>query len=699
MDAIQTLRIPRCYLGTFSSSIKFNHDLPIESELHMFCDASELAYAAVAYWRHVFADNTVKVSLVCSKARVAPLKPVSIPRLELQGALVAARLADTICEAVVRKPSKRYYWCDSKNVLAWLRNDARNFKPFVAHRVGEIIEISSRSEWRWIPTLLNVADDATRICSGSLTMSHRWFQGPQFLYSSPANWPIEPDVSDFSCIDELKSTAKFVNINFIDETVPKNGIAANPNRFSSWLRFQRSTALAHKYLRQLRIRAVNRKGVDVSQIVWLNGCILSFHLDNSGNRSSISYHLTAEDLELARLHIFRTSQFASFQEEIRCLRTNTPLPRNSKLRKVESYLDSNDLLRLRGRACHIKDVDLKVNSPIVLDGNHKSIELLIHHYHQKAAHANTETVYNEMLQEFYIFRLRSRIKMITRRCQFCRIRKAIPSDPSFGILPFGRVAHHTRPFTFCGLDYFGPIVVSVGRRTEKRYVALFTCLTTRALHLEVVQSLSADSAVLALRRFISRRGTPTEVWSDNGTAFVGAAKELREFYGQSVADQAANNGIKWRFIPPAAPFMGGVWERLVRSVKTALKVTLRERKPRDELLSTLLAEAESLINSRPLTYVASDINEEALTPNHFLLGSSSNAPISVSLTDRDLCGRSNWKKVMRLSDHFGGAGYKNTFLYSYPNDPLCLVTEIYEWVILSSLQTQTFRGVLGLKAE
>lgn len=178
-------------------------------------------------------------------------------------------------------------------------------------------------------------------------------------------------------------------------------------------------------------------------------------------------------------------------------------------------------------------------------------------------------------------------------------------------------------------------------------------MTTRAVHLEIVHSLSADAAVMSLRRFIARRGTPSEIISDNGTAFVGANRILTELYGPPITEFSTNAGIRWNFIPPAAPSMGGAWERLVRSVKTALRVTLLERKPKEEVLATMLAEAEAVINSRPLTYVPCEPEDlEALTPFHFLLGSSSGGVVENQLSDSDLVGRADWRKALRLADLF-----------------------------------------------
>ncbi|XP_043471745.1 uncharacterized protein LOC122504628 [Leptopilina heterotoma] len=226
-----------------------------------------------------------------------------------------------------------------------------------------------------------------------------------------------------------------------------------------------------------------------------------------------------------------------------------------------------------------------------------------------------------------------------------------------GELPNERVKHHHRPFTFCGMDYFGPIAVTVGRRQQKRWGVLVTCLTTRAVHLEIASSLSADSTIMALRRMMARRGNPTEVFSDNGTNMVGANTELKRAISEidraELEQELTNRGIKWRFIPPGTPHMGGSWERLVRSVKVALNAVLTSRAPKEEVLATLIAEAEHVVNSRPLTHLSMDHQDkESLTPNHFLLGSSSGVTVPEKFTDHDLCSRKTWRKAQRLADMF-----------------------------------------------
>uniref|UniRef100_A0A182XPY2 Integrase catalytic domain-containing protein n=1 Tax=Anopheles quadriannulatus TaxID=34691 RepID=A0A182XPY2_ANOQN len=206
---------------------------------------------------------------------------------------------------------------------------------------------------------------------------------------------------------------------------------------------------------------------------------------------------------------------------------------------------AHGVLRVNSRICKAKQIDLNARYPIILPKSHAVTELIINDYHRRFGHANSETVVNEIRQRYYIQHLRSCVSRTMKNCQRCKIRKCQPSIPRMAPLPEARLTAHIRPFSAVGIDYLGPIEVVNARRREKRYVAVFTCLVTRALHLEVAHSLSTVACIMAIRRFVSRRGPPTEIFSDNGTNFVGA-----------------NAHTTWRFNPPSAPHMGGVWERM-----------------------------------------------------------------------------------------------------------------------------------------
>ncbi|KAL0879883.1 hypothetical protein ABMA27_002409 [Loxostege sticticalis] len=186
LEALRDVKIPRCYPG-YSNGNK--------RELHIFVDASEAAYAAAVYWRVEDPEGRAHTSLALAKAKVAPLKTTSIPRLELQAALLGSRLATSVIEEHDEKPASRTFWTDSKTVLTWLRTGARSYKPFVAHRIAEIEENTKIEEWRWVPTKMNVADDGTREVPQEFNERHRWFNGPSFLLEDPSTWPAEAATS------------------------------------------------------------------------------------------------------------------------------------------------------------------------------------------------------------------------------------------------------------------------------------------------------------------------------------------------------------------------------------------------------------------------------------------------------------------------------------------------------------------------
>ena len=275
--------------------------------------------------------------------------------------------------------------------------------------------------------------------------------------------------------------------------------------------------------------------------------------------------------------------------------------------------------------------------------------------HEKSWHGGVDHVRNVLRQEYWILRCRTTVRKLVYRCAYCKRRRAKPESPKMAGLPRDRL-QIAPPFSKVGVDYFGPIKVKHLRKQEKRYGCLFTCLVVRAVHLEVAFDLSTDSFIMCLRRFISRRGKPIVIRSDNGTNFVGANSELREclqnWNQNKIASTLSQEGIQWVFNPPAAPHMGGVWERLVQSCKRALTAVLQNQVLTDEVLSTALAEVESLVNSRPLTEVSSEVDDlEALTPNHFILGRANPNLPPDTFVDKEISSRKRWRQAQVITTH------------------------------------------------
>ena len=627
LPKVEDITIPRCYV-TCSLSQLIN---PVQ--LHIFVDASQAAYAAVAYLRLQTHSDT-RCVLVGSKTRVAPQKMLSIPRLELQAAVLGIRLAKNMCDQHSIAITERFFWSDSRTVLCWLNSDHRRYRQFVAFRIGEILEDSSLKEWHWISTKMNVADEATKWTKKpELSSDSRWFTGPDFLRENMQCWPIKDEIPT-NVIDDSEE----VRPHLVVITQPQQ-FFLNTDRFSNWQRLLKATAYVLRFIFNAKAKVNKSKRV-----------------------LGVLKH---DELQKAEYIIYKEAQRDSFPEELATLEKNESLTlenkrqlqKSSPLYKLSPYVDLHKVLRMHGRVDAAHNLEYDTKRPIILSKNHPVTYLIVMYYHRRYHHHNHETTVNEIRQKYVIPNLRNVLKRTRSKCQKCKNESAKPITPEMGDLPEARLSSYTRPFSYVGVDYFGPMSVVVGRRNEKRWGVLFTCLTIRAIHIELAHSLTTDSCILAIRNFISRRGTPIEFFSDNGTNFHGADNELKKEYAKinegKVEAEMTTVTTAWSFIPPSSPHMGGSWERLVRSVKQNLKYILPTRKPSDELLRSLLIEIENTINSRPLTFIPVDnSNNEALTPNHFLLGTSNGMKPSGQLSDDVLVLRKNWKISQQLCQQF-----------------------------------------------
>ncbi|KAK3739937.1 hypothetical protein QZH41_015978, partial [Actinostola sp. cb2023] len=520
---LQNFELPRCFCkDTYPKA---------SVQLHVFADASEKGFGAVCYLRYALPEDRIKASFVMSRNRVAPLKQLSIPRLELQAAVLAVRLSNTVQRELTLEIDEVVFWSDSKTVLQYIVNESRRFHTFVANRVSEIHDTTSPTQWRHVPGRLNPADDCTRgLRATELNQQCRWITGPDFLLQPEDHWP---------------------------PRMP-----------------------------------------------------------------------TAE----------------------------SPLENDVEVKNADKWTDENGLLRVGGRL-RKAPVTEESRNPLILDQKHGATRLIVMYHHLSLYCASDKQVLNELRQKYWVLKGLATVRKISFTCPTCRRRRVQPIPPVMADLPKARLGYQLPPLANTGVDYFGPIIVSHGRKREKRYGSLFTCLTTRAVHIEISHSLDTDSYLMAMRRMMARRGRPSHIWSDNGTNFVGAEKELRDglkrLDKERIYDQLSQDGIQWHFNPPSSPHFGGIWERLVQSAKRALRVVAGKQCVTDETLLTFMAEVESLLNGRPLTHVSSDYrDEEALTPNHFLIGRASpNLPPDVVI-DRDLCSRKRWKHAQVMANHF-----------------------------------------------
>ena len=562
-----------------------------------------------------------------SRTRNAPLKQISIVRLEVQAAVLAVRLGRTLRRELSTPLDAVCYWTDSKAVLHYIRNESKRFHTFVANRIAEIRSDSEVSEWRHVPGLLNPADLGSRGCSvRELIGCDLWWKGPAFLSQSPAHWP-DAEI-DEAPLDESDPEVK-VTRKVLATVTQTQGTLPDPDRFSSWQRYRRTVAWMLRFLHNVRKQ---KRSID-------------------GVRDGA---LQADEIKAAETLIIKERQRFFYGEEMQRVETGHVLPNSSRLKSLTPFVDNDGLIRARGR---IGDAPIPYDTkhPIILEGSDPVTVLIIQDAHKRVMHAGMEHTLCEVRSRFWIPKGRSFVKRALKQCKTCHQRRVLPEEPFMASLPKERL-EEVCPFTNVGIDYLGPLYVRKFRRTEKRYVLLITCLSTRAIHLEVSYSLSTDSLLMSLRRFFSRRGTPSVIWSDNGSSFVAGEKELRRdlqnMDQDGIRDAMSKNGIRWVFNPPSAPHMGGSWERLVATVKRPLRAVLGSSVVDDEVLQTVLCEVEFTVNSRPITYISSDVNDlSPLTPNHFLLGYPHRGLPPSAVTTSDAISKRKWRHACALADH------------------------------------------------
>lgn len=586
LKMVDHIKISRC--------LSSNLDQAENIEVHVFTDASDKVFSAVAYLRLKY-KKSVDISILISKVRVSPRKKVlSIPRMELQGAVLGIKIQLMILKNLTFLGKDNFtFWCDSKVVLCWIRNeDAHRFKPYVCHRIKMIQESSNINQWRYIPSNLNVADDSTKFKTKMIPSNgSRWIKGPEFLQLEETFWPKEEKPTNIVEKEMLEERTKFLSINVIGRCE----FLIDFTKFSSYRKVVRIMAWVYK--------------------------AKNLFLKRPSTSSRISY----EEFQEAKIYLFKTVQLNAFKSEVEKLGTGAPLKKESTIRKLCPFLDASGVLRVRGRLENAFFMKYSSKYPIILPKYNDFTMMVIRQFHEDLFHQNKKLVLNEIKMQFWIPNLKRQLEKVTSKCIFCRIKNAKIVQPIMGPMPVERITPFLRPFSYTGLDYCGHYFVKNGRKEEKVWIILFTCMCSRAIHLEVVNNLKSYNCLLAISNFINRRGIPIQFRSDNAGYFLKSRKLLSDIL--SLEDIEANMtkyNIKWVTNTPESPHMGGAWERLIGCVKRVLDITINCQILNIEVFNSLVVEAENIVNSRPLTDVdLTDELDDVLTPNHFLLGSAS----------------------------------------------------------------------------
>ena len=546
-----------------------------------FSDACERAYAAAVYLRisPKDAESAVCTRLVVSKTRVAPLSKQTIPRLELLGALVLARLISRVREALRNKAHIDREICltDSAVVLCWVHGIKKNYKQYVQNRVDEIRSLTEVSSWNHVPGEENIADLPSRGCfpGNLLAEKERWFNGPYWLKSDIQEWPIRKTMELEHKDNEEKSeqwqkqVASCIATN--DVNLEK---AIDPKRYGTLKKLLRVTAKCIKFMKACK----------------------------GGTR--VGKELLAEDIDEALMIWVK-----HLQKEAKA---NPTFEKIAESLGVEE--DKFGYLRCRGRLGRGK-MPFNTKYPLLLPSHNYVTGLIIEECHEKVFHNGVRETLTELRSRYWVSKGRQRVKAILRNCILCKIMEGQPySAPKTADLPEFRLeggrAFRTLAVDFCGPVYIKNVYQGRDEKMHKAYISLFTCAASRMVHLELCPNLTTDAYIRSQQRLIGRRGIPKLIVSDNGRTFKGS--KLKGFN--------AARGIRWQFNLAKAPWWGGMFERMIRSAKRCLVKAIGSARLTYEELLTVLIEVEAVLNSRPLTFIYEDDNEDPLTPSHLYCG-------------------------------------------------------------------------------
>lgn len=604
------------------------------SELHGFCDASQEAYAAAIYIRTPYVDDFGSLSYHChlvkAKTRVAPLsKPITIPRMELNGALLLAKLMRYVEEAFRDRIGSCYYWCDSQIVLRWIKKHPSQLKTYVANRISDIQDLSGVTNWNYVPTAENPSDLATRHFNLFFDQTPFWFNGPDFLKTNtawptweikkPENWELVQceekdyisegvDSDEEHSPNELNEPLRQASVNILTVDAPLSRTVASKQN------------LSHTEI----IEAYSSFDKIINVIAWVRRASSSFRGRNSDHKN---LSLTPEERERALVLAASWEQRKFMASVIKSLEKGDANLRDRHYRNMTLFFDSNRLIRLNGRIRN-RDLSYDFRHPVILPNGSTLTKRFMEKAHKITMHGGAQQMLQYTREKFWIPRARQLAKEVISACVKCKRYSFTNSEQQMAPLPLNRTTPG-KVFGTCGIDYCGPVYLKPksGRTplTLKAYICVFVCLTTRAVHLELVSDLTTSAFLAALRRVVARRGRIREIVSDHGSNFVGAYNEIEKLkeHLRNLAEYsfAEEFHLKWNFTTERASHHGGIFEAAVKSAKKHLLRVIGEQRLTFEEYCTVLTQVEGCLNSRPMNRMSDDPSDlKVLTPAHFLIG-------------------------------------------------------------------------------
>lgn len=608
-----------------------------DAEVHVFSDASEVAYAAAAYIR-TENDGKVQTRLAMARMKVRPVKSTfSIPKMELLGLEMGSKLAQKVARAIDVPVESIFLWTDSKAVYDWLRIETRRLQTFIRNRTVNIKMKVPTERILWTPGLLNPADLATREIGLDALLERRdWFYGPEFLSQQQSEWPrlkdrnVETSLTDTDEAWEglkkgIKEERVVVHQQLSLATVSTDKDVHTP-LLSLWTRLSRLRFIIRAMARAMR---------------WRDSV--------GGKKVPKNTPVSPEEYQRATRIITSVAQRESFPTTWSQLSTNGTVYMSNNLRDLEPFMDTDQygtkVIRLGGRI-EASKMHRDYKHPMLIHKSHPLAELLMREAHElKLSHVGGwSAIIQETNKSHWILHPVPLARKITSRCVVCKRRAPRPETQIMAPLPYFRLPEAAEfPFQFTAVDAAGPFFTTAGRGKPKykRYALVMRCATVGAVHIELLGSMDTDNFLLALDRFLAFRPQPKVIICDNGSNFGRAEKELELMHWDAGRIQGKHPTIEFRFGPPRSPHFNGLVEIMVKAAKKALKTTMDTCSPNDLEFHTALYKATSYLNNIPISYTvrsAVDIQWDPLTPNHFLRGQiySDLAPLVAQGSDYSL---------------------------------------------------------------
>ena len=590
--------------------------------LHGFSDASVRCYAAVIYARIESEDGSIDTCLVTSKARLAPIKALSLPRLELTAAVTLAQLMDFTIKSLDYKGVVTYH-ADSQIVLHWLRKHPGELQPFVANRVSIIQQLSKPTDWHFVVGKGNPADIPSRgMPLGEFTSCSLWFKGPSWLVK-----PLEEHPQDIPLSDKMPEEA-------LKEMKKSKTVMLTSN--------QPSSPLSSMFLdeKEKPIYSNLNKLLRVTELVHLAKEKFKEKKNFHHLKKDVLPEYTTEKTEEMLKHWIQEIQESTWPKEMEQLRQGKDVDKDSKLLRLDPQLN-NGVIETKGR------LEKGAFEPLMILPQHPITELIILKEHQMNLCIGPEQTLASLRKKFWIIGSKRYVRSIINKCLVCKRFKAKPCEQKMGQLPEFR-QRVSEPFEEVGLDAFGPIPIK-DENSSTAHGLIFTCANMRAIHLELVRNLTTDEILAAVERFIARRGRPRTIHSDNATSFRKLGAILIDH--RRIQKEMNKKGIDWKFIPPVSPWHGGFYERLIQSIKKPLRIALRQNVLSFEALQTLLIVIEGVVNERPLTYASEDREDlKAITPAQLLTGRDTGLILEAKIGTETTIGKMFRKRMRSVND-------------------------------------------------